>query len=363
MIPRLDVDVWGHSDRARLASSDGPTSLLGLGPAPPDREIDIDLAVDAMIPSGLQLLDHAISPPPRRLSDRWILLGLVASLCLHVVIALLLPAGERWYLAAQLDERKRQPEDEYIPPVYLFPYLAHEREEKPATPRAPRSDLSRRAHGGLGAPDTKPGTPGTSLDPILVLPKPAGEPSQGGATVPPSSESEEGRREAPGKEAQARGGGDELVLQLPKQEKGGSSGTLKGLSALGGPGSGRLTIPERRGGQVDLGPLSFDTQWYEWGPYAREMLRRIRYHWIIPEIAQLGVAGVTRVHFFIERNGTVSGAEILWESGHPPMDFAARDAILNASPLPPLPEDLTGVDREGVTITFYYNTKPPEDNY
>ena len=63
-------------------------------------------------------------------------------------------------------------------------------------------------------------------------------------------------------------------------------------------------MPDRRGGQVDLGPLSFDTEWYDWGPYAAEMLRRIRYHWDIPEIAQMGVPGVVRIHFFIERNGT-----------------------------------------------------------
>lgn len=356
--------MWRHPDLARLDGSDGPASLLGLQPPPPDRDIDLDLAVSAMIPDGLRLLDHAISPPPRRLSDRWIVLGLIASLFLHLAIALLLPASERWYLAAQLDEKRRQPTEEDIPPVYLFPYLLHEREEEPATPKAPRSDLSRRAHGGSGAPDTKPGTPGTSLDPLLVLPKPGGEASQGGAAVPPSSESAEKQTEGAGEEARPRGGGDDgLVLRLPKETKSGGSGALKGLSALGGPGSGRLSIPERRGGQVDLGPLSFDTQWYDWGPYAREMLRRIRYHWIIPEIARLGVAGVTRIHFFIERNGDVSGTEIQWESGHPSMDFAARDAILNASPLPPLPEDLTGVDREGVTITFYYNTKPPEDNY
>jgi hypothetical protein len=43
------------------------------------------------------------------------------------------------------------------------------------------------------------------------------------------------------------------------------------------------------------------------------------------------------------------------------MTFAARDAILNASPLPPLPADLTGVEREGVTITFYYNIRPPDE--
>jgi TonB family protein len=109
-----------------------------------------------------------------------------------------------------------------------------------------------------------------------------------------------------------------------------------------------------------MGPLSFDTEWYEWGPYAAEMLRRIRYHWDIPEIAQVGVPGVVRIHFFIEKDGRVTGLEIQRVSGHPSLDFAARDAILNASPLPPLPADLGGLGHEGVTITFYYNTPVPE---
>jgi protein TonB len=74
----------------------------------------------------------------------------------------------------------------------------------------------------------------------------------------------------------------------------------------------------------------------------------------------MGVPGVVRIHFFIERDGRVTGVEIERESGHPPLDFAARDAILNASPLPPLPADLGGTFHEGVTITFYYNTKLPE---
>ena len=135
---------------------------------------------------------------------------------------------------------------------------------------------------------------------------------------------------------------------------------LKGLGAYGTLGSAGGAVPERKGGQVDVGPLAFDTEWYDWGPYAAEMLRRIRYHWDIPEIAQMGVPGVVRIHFFIERDGRVTEVEIQRESGRPPMDFAARDAIQNASPLPPLSDDLGGVFHEGVTITFYYNTPVPE---
>jgi len=89
------------------------------------------------------------------------------------------------------------------------------------------------------------------------------------------------------------------------------------------------------------------------------MLAKIRRNWRIPEIARLGVQGVVKVRFFIERDGTVTGVRIVDESGKPPMDFAARDAIAHSSPFEPLPSALGGVDREGVTITFFYNSSPP----
>jgi TonB family protein len=72
------------------------------------------------------------------------------------------------------------------------------------------------------------------------------------------------------------------------------------------------------------------------------------------------VTGVVRIRFFIERDGTVTGLRILNESGKPPMDFAARDAIGHSSPFDPLPSDLGGAEREGVNITFYYNARPPQ---
>jgi TonB family protein len=66
---------------------------------------------------------------------------------------------------------------------------------------------------------------------------------------------------------------------------------------------------------------------------------------------------VVKIRFFIERDGTVTGLQIIDESGKPPMDFAARDAIAHSSPFEPLPLDLSGVEREGVTITFFYNAR------
>lgn len=290
--------------------------------------------------------------------DRRFRVALELSLLLHLLLAWLLPMSHRAVLAVL-----PSPSDVPSPPPETDPIrfelveLPQQREETPSRANAPASDLSRRAHGGEGLPADLPGIEGTT--PELRL----SPPSQGTLThdqipaAPPASSAPQPERSVAAAE---RGAGALLVEPTPAPRP--RAPVLKGLSPMDGSSRSGGAIPDRRGGQVDLGPLSFDTQWYNWGPYAAEMLRRIRYHWNIPEIARLGAPGVTRIHFVIERNGRVSSIEIERESGHPSMDFAARDAISRASPLPPLPPDLLGVDREGVTITFFYNTDPPDND-
>ncbi|HVN75024.1 MAG TPA: energy transducer TonB [Thermoanaerobaculaceae bacterium] len=322
-------------------------------------------------PKVLFLLDERISPRPIRLRDRSLILALAASLLLHLAIFSQLRADSliQSLLASQRAQvlARKAPDDKT--PFYEFVQLPKQRAEKPSQPKSPASDLDRRAHGGVGAPDVTPGSHGNTPE-LRIEPEHRGGPSR--QASPPTGEREAARD--PGR-TEGQSGQQDLgikptdtgagaVLIVPK-ESGASqrrSIGLKGLGAYGTLGSSGGALPDRKGGEVDVGPLAFDTEWYDWGPYAAEMLRRIKYHWDIPEIAQMGVPGVVRIHFFIERDGRVTGLEIQRESGRPPMDFAARDAILNASPLPPLPDDLGGVFHEGVTITFYYNTKVPETN-
>ena len=289
-------------------------------------------------------------------------LALELSLLLHLLLALFL--SKTYSLAAHLIPKPETPAPvvaENEPIRFELVDLPAQREEAPASAAAPLSDLSRRAHGGEGEADTRPGVRGTTPELRLAAPSPA----QPGQPVPPPGAPEAGATGraggAPAPAAAEPGSADSLLLKPAEPAKPADrpAPVLKGLSQLRQYGGSAGAAPDRRGGRVDLGPLSFDTQWYDWGPYAAEMLRRIRYHWRIPEIAMLGVAGVTRIHFYIAKNGAVSDLEVLMDAEHPPMTFAARDAILDASPLPPLPADL-GSEREGVTITFYYNVRPPD---
>jgi TonB family protein len=126
------------------------------------------------------------------------------------------------------------------------------------------------------------------------------------------------------------------------------------------PGEGGAGFPNPSGGFVDSGPISFDTTWYDWGAYADEMVRRIKLHWEIPELARLGWKGKLTIRFFIRGDGRVEGAKILSVSGVPPFDFAALQSILTSSPFRPLPKDL-GSDCEGENVTYYYNLRPGKE--
>lgn len=113
-------------------------------------------------------------------------------------------------------------------------------------------------------------------------------------------------------------------------------------------------------GFAEAGPLSFETQWYDWGDYAQSMISRIRVNWYnhMPQLIRTGMQGVVTIRFTIQRNGRLTDIEMLSSSGIPPYDFAARKSIELSSPLNPLPEDFPKPS-ERVTAMFYYNSTPP----
>ncbi len=113
-------------------------------------------------------------------------------------------------------------------------------------------------------------------------------------------------------------------------------------------------------GTAEAGPLSFETQWYDWGEYAESMVGKIRVHWYeeMPmPLLQTGLKGVVTIRFTIHRNGTISDVTIVTSSGIAPYDYAAKKAIELASPLKPLPPDFPK-ETEHVTAMFYYNSEP-----
>jgi len=111
----------------------------------------------------------------------------------------------------------------------------------------------------------------------------------------------------------------------------------------------------------NYGTMSFDTQGFPWGDYARRVYVIIRNNWFerIPLAAREGIRGWACWHFVIGRDGTVSNLTLQRASGVPPFDRAASDALHASSRLPPLPADFPAPE-EGATYCFYYNIYPGE---
>ena len=56
------------------------------------------------------------------------------------------------------------------------------------------------------------------------------------------------------------------------------------------------------------GPISFETQWFDWGEYAASMVSRIRVNWYnnMPQLIQTGLKGVVTIRFTIQRDGRIT---------------------------------------------------------
>lgn len=134
------------------------------------------------------------------------------------------------------------------------------------------------------------------------------------------------------------------------------------VASLGGGDGLDLGAVGGEKGFAEQGPLSFETSWYDWGPYAQSMVSKIRVNWYanMPQIIRTGMKGVVTIRFTIHRDGRISDITILQTSGVPPYDAAARKAIELSSPLKALPPDFPN-PQERVTCMFYYNQEIPRD--
>lgn len=132
------------------------------------------------------------------------------------------------------------------------------------------------------------------------------------------------------------------------------------VASLGGEGLDPGTLGGDAG-YAESGPISFESQWFEWGDYADGMVRRIRVNWYanMPAIIRMGVKGFVVYRFTIQRTGRITDITLLKSSDVPPFDFAARKALELSSPLSPLPADFPN-SSERVTAAFYYNLEPPK---
>jgi TonB family protein len=237
---------------------------------------------------------------------------------------------------------------------------------------APLSDANRRAMmpkptgdrptnrpgdvGGLYTPPSNPAPRAPQQAPVAPqMPQIAGAPTQSPAeTSAPTQKIDTDRlvyRENANKASAAAGAVD--WKSALKEVKVASLGGGDGMDL------GQLTGGEK--GFAEQGPLSFETQWYDWGPYAQSMVSRIRVNWYanMPQIIRTGMKGKVTIRFTIQRDGRITDITILESSNIPPYDYAAKKAIELSSPLQPLPKDFPNPS-ERVTCMFFYNMEVPE---
>jgi protein TonB len=92
---------------------------------------------------------------------------------------------------------------------------------------------------------------------------------------------------------------------------------------------------------------------FKFGPYVTLMRTQIGGKWNTADVRALPSqrAGIT---FTIARNGSVSDVKISTRSGSFDLDASAQRAVMDASPLPPLPAEF---DRNQATVELWFQLK------
>lgn len=100
----------------------------------------------------------------------------------------------------------------------------------------------------------------------------------------------------------------------------------------------------------------FDTKGFELGNYWREVVRRIKENWIVPEPIRYSRGRLILI-FYIEKDGRISGLRLVNTSGNSSLDMSALHSVLASNPFPPLPKEFVG-ENVGAKFVFSYH----EDN-
>jgi len=101
-----------------------------------------------------------------------------------------------------------------------------------------------------------------------------------------------------------------------------------------------------------------DTHGYDFGPYLKEVLNRVRVNWytLIPEEAREGKEGRVVVVFNIDRDGKVGELRVVMGSGVESFDRASRAAVSGSNPFSKLPPGFSG-DLLTLQLVLLYNNK------
>ncbi len=129
----------------------------------------------------------------------------------------------------------------------------------------------------------------------------------------------------------------------------GAGGTGTGGNGSGGYGTGGYGNP---GPGNPSGPPGIDAlKQPAWGPYMRELERRIKSNWNPPKGNE---SKRVVILFTVGRDGKLLSIKTLKSSGHPQSDQAAKSAIQLTAPFRSLPPEFRG-NQIDIEFTFDYN--------
>ncbi len=107
--------------------------------------------------------------------------------------------------------------------------------------------------------------------------------------------------------------------------------------------------------QPATGDMALDVEDFPFAYYIATMKRKIAAYWSVPGAASR-TSLLCRVYFRVGRNGSIDSPSVEESSGSFLFDQAAKRAVIQASPLPPLPREFKD-DYLGVHFSFAYEKR------
>jgi TonB family protein len=306
---------------------------------------------------------EALSREYAKLADLLhLLIAVAAAFFLDIVAVIML-----FYMASlpQSDAAKRAAmlaaQRDTSPPRFVFMSPMIDRKSAKASPRAPASDINRRAAAPQRAPNPTNDMPfSRGNTPEMV--------EQRGMVAPPDI-----ARAQPGQPSQRPGDNGEngqngaSALGLSGPTMGAIRNGAPGAAGAPGPLSRAVADPFRyapgdvfdnpggAGGEPQAA-IQFDSRGVEFGPWLRRFIAQIKRNWLIP-MAAMTMKGHVVVTFYVHKDGSITEIDVPGPCPVQAFNRAAQGALIASNPTQPLPAEYPA-ERCFFTVTFYYNESP-----
>ncbi len=248
-------------------------------------------------------------------------------------------------------------------PRFVFMSPAIDRQSRTASPRAPASDLNRRAASRERSPNPTNDMPfSRGNTPEQVEQQSLVAPPQIARTQPGQDASQQrGQNGENGQRGSPLTGLTGPPLGAPRDGGPGAAGAPGPLSAAVAnpfryaPGD-VFNNPGGAGGEPQA-DIQFDSRGVEFGPWLRRFIAQIKRNWLIP-MAAMTMKGHVVVTFNVHKDGSITEIDVPGPCPVQSFNRAAQGALIASNPTQPLPAEYP-VEHCFFTVTFYYNETPP----